>query len=102
MAFYIKKPITIEAKQWNGNTNLSEIEDFVGKKLHTEIDSETAYVAGMGKPTFNLIIETLEGNMTASPLDFIIKGVHGEFYPCKPDIFYKTYDFIYHPGMKED
>ena len=39
-----------------------------------------------------MVIKTLEGDMTANVGDFIIKGVHGEFYPCKPDIFEKTYD----------
>ena len=41
-----------------------------------------------------MIIKTLEGDMTASVNDFIIKGVNGEFYPCKPDIFEKTYEAI--------
>lgn len=41
---------------------------------------------------FVVTIETLEGSMTASPGDWIIKGVEGEFYPCKPDIFRKTYE----------
>ena len=39
-------------------------------------------------------IKTLEGNMIVSPNDYIIKGVNGEFYPCKPDIFEKTYDIL--------
>ncbi|PRS47537.1 hypothetical protein [Bacillus sp. MZGC1] len=39
-------------------------------------------------------IETLEGTMKASPGDWIIKGVHGEIYPCKPDIFEKTYEKV--------
>lgn len=38
------------------------------------------------------MIDTLEETMTASPYDFIIKGVNGEFYPCKPDVFAKTYE----------
>ena len=41
-----------------------------------------------------LVIYTLEGNMRVSPGDYIIKGVEGEFYPCKPDIFHKTYDIL--------
>ena len=40
------------------------------------------------------IIETLEGDMTVSDGDYIVKGVNGEFYPCKPEIFEKTYDII--------
>ena len=41
-----------------------------------------------------LLIDTLEGQMHASPGDYIIKGVHGEFYPCKPDIFVETYEKV--------
>lgn len=41
-----------------------------------------------------IIIPTLEGNMTASPNDYIIRGVNGEYYPCKPDIFEKTYEEV--------
>jgi hypothetical protein len=88
---YRKKPVVIEAIQYN-NINKDEIEAFVGKPLASEIESETAYIAGQGAPIRSLTIETLEGNHKAMPGDFIIKGVNGEFYPCKPDIFEKTYD----------
>lgn len=87
-----KKPVVIEAIQWNGNSNKQEIDSFVGKTLTTELESETAYLAGRGLPQFSLIIETLEGNHKAMPNDWIIKGVNGEFYPCKPDIFDVTYE----------
>jgi hypothetical protein len=86
-----KKPVVIEAIQWN-NINYEEISDFVGKELKPELESETAYVAGKGAPIFSLTIPTLEGNMKAMPGDWIIKGVNGEFYPCKPDIFEKIYE----------
>ena len=88
-----KKPVVIDAIQWTGN-NLEEIIDFVGKELKVELQSETAYIAGVGKPLYYVIIETLEGNMRASDGDYIIKGVNGEFYPCKPDIFDKTYEKV--------
>lgn len=87
-----KKPVTIEAVQWNGNTNFQEVCDFVGIDLKQEEFSLAAYEAGQGKPLYSLIIPTLEGNMLANPKDYIIKGVNGEFYPCKADIFEKTYD----------
>lgn len=45
-------------------------------------------------PSGSLVIPTLEGDMTANPGDYIIKGVKGEFYPCKPDIFEATYDLV--------
>lgn len=75
---YRKKPVVIEAVQWTG-TNNQELVSFMG-------------VVGFegGKPTIN----TLEGRLSASIGDYIIKGVKGEFYPCKPDIFEQTYDLI--------
>lgn len=91
---YRKKPVVIEAIQWSGNHNKQEIENFVGKKLKYELESETAYVAGVAPPFFSLLIETLEGNMKAMPFDWIIKGIKGEVYPCKPDIFAATYELV--------
>lgn len=93
-----KIPVEIEAVQWSGNWNLQEITDFVGKELEVELESETAYVAGKGAPIFSLLIETKEGIMKAYKGDWIIKepfptGDRG-FYPCKPDIFEKTYERI--------
>lgn len=88
-----KKPIEVEAIQFN-NLNYEEIEKFVGKKLRKEIESETAYVAGKGAPVLSITIPTKEGDMKAFPSDWIIKGVEGEFYPCKDSILRKSYDFV--------
>ena len=87
---YRKKPVIVEAIQWNG-LNLKEIEDFVGQALDYEI-YDTAYQAGVAPPKVRVIIHTLEGDHVATVGDYIIKGVQGEFYPCKPDIFTKTYE----------
>ena len=76
---YRKKPVVIEAVQWIGN-NLSEIETFIGRSVKNK---ETT-----------IVIRTLEGDMEASIGDYIIKGVNGEFYPCKPDIFLATYEEV--------
>lgn len=76
---YRKKPVTIEAIQWNGK-NLRDVDRFMGGTVD---NNETT-----------LIIHTLEGNMEASVGDYIIKGVNGEFYPCKPNIFAKTYEEV--------
>jgi len=78
---YRKKPIIINAIQYDGN-NLLEIITFVGKGLAEDLVDDI------------LIIPTLEGDMKASKGDWIIEGVNGEFYPCKPDIFEKTYDKV--------
>ncbi len=80
MPKFRKKPVEIEAVQWKGN-NQREI-----MALGLEPLGE------IGTPC--LIVETLEGNMRASPGDWIIKGVKGEFYPCKPEIFAATYDAV--------
>jgi hypothetical protein len=85
MAFYIKKPVVIEAVQ------LENLE------IHHLMCLQ--HFAGLGNDVFEavsdgLIIKTLEGDMKASIGDWIIKGVNGEFYPCKPDIFEKTYEKV--------
>ena len=79
---YRKKPVIIEAFQWNGDNTDKVINAVIerggGGKIGTDGDK--------------IVIETLEGKMTASVGDYIIRGVNGEFYPCKPDIFDKTYE----------
>ncbi len=79
---FIKKPVMVQAVQWTGD-NWEEIAEFVGKDILFTLD-------GLGKPY--LIINTLEGAHNASVGDWIIRGVEGEFYPCKPDIFEQTYE----------
>ena len=75
---FIKKPITIQAIQWDGSEESAEkVSDFIGE------DS--------GFNGRSLCIPTMEGKMVASQNDWIIKGIKGEFYPCKPDIFELTY-----------
>lgn len=85
---YRKKPVLVEAVQFAPGSydNVCELFDLGMNSVKTEqlgID---------GTPT--LLIETLEGTMTAQPGDYIIKGVKGEFYPCKPDIFKATYELV--------
>lgn len=82
-----KKPVEIEALQFTGK-NINETEKFVGKRLR--VQNLLVY----GKDIYSIDIETLEGIMRAEPNDWIIKGVKGEFYPCKPDIFEVTYERI--------
>jgi hypothetical protein len=91
MPKYRKKPVVIEAIQFN-NLNRKEIETFVGKELLHQIESDTAYEAGAAPPMSSLTIPTLEGDMKAITGDWVIKGIAGEFYPCKNEIFEKTYE----------
>ena len=87
---YRKKPVVIEAIQWNGD-NLNEIKEFVGESLDYSI-IDTAWKVGKGAPHVLMKIHTLEGDHECTKGDYIIKGVQGEFYPCKPDIFEQTYE----------
>ena len=80
MPKFRKKPVVIEAVQWTGN-NREEMEKFIPNTILAKKNAEE-----------ELAIGTLEGVMTASKNDWIIKGIHGEYYPCKPDIFEKTYE----------
>lgn len=96
MPKFRKKPVVVEAIRYNGNSNKKEIEAFVGRELKSELESETAYLAGKGAPLFSLLIETKEGVMKIMPYDYVIKEAFPtgdrDFYPCKPDIFEKTYE----------
>ena len=88
---YRKKPVVVEAIQWTGN-NLHAVTEFRGQQvtpMHPKWDEYTQLVE-----LYGLKIRTLEGEMSANVGDFIIKGVNGEFYPCKPDIFEKTYEAV--------
>ena len=83
ISIYRKKPLVVEALQWTG-FNLDEVIGFcpviqVGTELLVDRFPE-------------LFIRTLEGEMHVSLNDFIIKGVRGEFYACRPDVFWETYD----------
>lgn len=82
-----KKPVVIEAIEFKGY-NFDDVFAFV------EMRSSDAPPMNWFPPTNHMEIETLEGNMKASPGDFIICGVNGEFYPCKPDIFEKSYEKV--------
>lgn len=74
---YRKKPVVIQAVQFK---NSADIHEFCKDKVREPVGEDY------------LEIETLEGVMRANIGDYIIKGVNGEFYPCKPDIFEKTYE----------
>lgn len=76
-----KKPVVVEAIQYLGDFNWVPVQNFLVMTYQPE-------------PPRYLYINTLEGQMLVSLGDWIIKGVAGEFYPCKPDIFYQTYDEV--------
>ncbi len=90
---YKTKPCEIEAVQWTG-LNLEDIKEFVGENLLYNI-IDTAWQVGKGVPHVLMQIKTLEGNVRADKGDYIIKGLRGEFYPCKPDVFKKKYEEVH-------
>lgn len=81
-----KRPVVIEAIQYQPHDNCAEVMAFMGNHLE--------YSCIPDEDDESIFIPTLEGAMEASPGDWIIKGVAGEFYPCKPDIFEKTYEEV--------
>ena len=78
-----KKPVEVDVILWDGGNKL-EVEKFMGQKIDHAYTSTNDI----------LMIPTLEGYMSANKGDLIIKGVKGEFYPCKPDIFNLTYERV--------
>jgi hypothetical protein len=86
MPQFKKKPVVIDAWQFNADREMPPA------WLAERILEGKVYYQGGDKPY--LTIETLEGNMRADKGDWIIRGVKGELYPCKPDIFEVTYDAV--------
>lgn len=90
MPLFRKKPVVIEAIQFKGSDYaIEDIEyatDFDDWIVSNQGDRKCRYVGR------NMVIPTLEGDHIAIPGDWIIRGVQGELYPCKPDIFEETYD----------
>jgi hypothetical protein len=84
MTHYRKKPVVIEAMQYPTLYESRSVREFLDWLGHNKVRYK--YEEDL------LIIETLEGDMRADPGDWIIKGIKGEFYPCKPDIFEATYE----------
>ena len=79
-----KKPVEVEVMQFTDLESAEDIEIWAHKKAYYYVENHVPL----------LMIETLEGKMIANVGDYIIKGVHGEFYSCKPDIFHKTYELL--------
>lgn len=90
-----KKPVVIDAMQWDGTV------DGATAIIDATLDSGGTARFVCPEPggctdetRHRIAIDTLEGTMFADPLDWVIRGIKGEFYPCKPDIFAATYDEV--------
>lgn len=86
-----KKPVEVEAMQFTSET-APEVREWLW--AHSVPHSYVCIDLADCDAGHDLVIETLEGQMKANEGDFIIKGVKGEFYPCKPDIFEATYEEV--------
>jgi len=85
---YRKKPVVIEAFQWIGNIDQVDYPLWIIEAM----ERGDVWFNQIGTDYMCMIIDTLEGNMVASKGDYIIKGINGELYPCKPNIFKRTYE----------
>jgi hypothetical protein len=93
MAQFRKKPVVIEAIQWDGNRIVGDLPEWLREALnHPDTpDKLNGAVMRIGNTVH---IGTLEGVVVAQPGDWILRGIKGELYPCKPDIFEATYEAV--------
>lgn len=91
---YRKKPVAIEAFQYDGDLKGSDGQYYVPDWAVKALEDGTMYYGELDGQPGELFIKTLEGVHHASVGDYIIQGVNGELYPCKPDIFEKTYEAV--------
>ena len=96
MAKFRKKPVVIEAVKclMQEYADLPLVFDEVPQWLQEAVDNKTLVPEFRSEDYWYYIIKTLEGDMTAAPGDWIIRGVKGELYPCKSEIFSATYEAV--------
>ena len=90
MAKFRKKPVVVEAVQFKNGELTERCPDWLAAALMTD-PNDVGSVTRIGNQVF---INTLEGEMKGSDGDYIIRGINGEIYPCKPDIFEATYEAV--------
>jgi len=90
VAKYRKKPVVIDAFQWTGGPDQTEDPEWIVEA----IKNRSVRFARIDELDVTMMIDTLEGTMSARIGDYIIRGIQGELYPCKPDIFERTYELI--------
>ena len=92
--YYRKRPVTVQAIRWDAE-NLFEVVDFLGNDYGGFISNDDLAIT-------RIVIETLEGPMQASRGDYIIRGIHGEHYACKPEIFESSYELVEPDGVRHE
>ena len=87
---YRKRPVEVEAMLWDGSlAAIHDIDEWIGLPFEKR---ELVWQASEERGVTDVVIRTLEGDMSVSPGDWIIRGIQGELYPCKPNIFTQTYE----------
>lgn len=89
---YKKKPVIIDAFQWTGGPEQEDDPEWILNAINTG----DVWFENPGTDNVKLMIRTLEGIHEATVGDYIIRGIKGEIYPCKPDIFLATYEPVVH------
>ena len=90
---YRKKPVEVEAMRLDRH-NTKDVCDWIASCQYHDPDNEHGEQSVGYLTDGTVVIDTLEGRMVASIGDYVIRGVKGEFYPCKPDIFEQTYEQV--------
>lgn len=93
MPRFIKKPVEIEAFQYDGELMLTDATYYVPEWAGKAYEEGTIYFESVSEPG-QCFIKTLEGHMLVNVGDYVIQGIQGELYPCKPDIFNATYEKV--------
>lgn len=97
---YRKLPVVIEAFKWTGDIEQTEDPEWIIEAIKNKVVTIGTHPVIENYP-LTMHIKTLEGTMNAKQGDYIIKDINGELYPCKPDIFEKTYELVLWGGNYE-
>ncbi len=91
---YVKKPVVVEAFKYDGDFKTQDGKHYAPNWAIAALENGTMFFENSKNAPCELYIKTLEGVHHVSIGDYIIKGIKGELYPCKPDIFEKTYEKV--------
>ena len=92
MPMFRKRPVTVEARPWDSPDAAYGLIEWAGEDVLSYDESASGPPGPVGEDWGYFEVKTLEGEHVASPFDWLIRGVSGEFYFCKPDVFEATYE----------